>query len=97
MEIKINGNHLSVTPSIATYIKDKFSHIPQPDKLNHVEFKIGIEKTIQYIHFDAHLPHERIHIEAKDNNLYTAIDKLAGKIRKAFIKAKEKKHLHLHH
>ena len=51
MDIKINGNHLPVTPSIETYIKTKFSHIPQPDKLNQVEFKIGIEKQNQYVHF----------------------------------------------
>ena len=97
MEIKINGEHLSVTPSIASYIQNKFAHIPQPDKLNHVEFKIGVEKEMQYVHFDANLMHQQIHLEAKDTNLYHAIDKLNEKIKKAFIKAKEKKHIHLHH
>ena len=96
MEIKIHGNHLNVTPAIEHYIKEKFSHIPQPDKLNQVEFKIGIEKEQQYVHFDAHVLNENIHIEAKDGNLYTAIDFLASKIRQKFIKLKEKKHIHLH-
>lgn len=97
MDIKINGNHLSVTSSIEEYIRTKFLHIPQPDKLNQVEFKIGVEKENQYVHFDANLLHEQIHLEAKDNDLYKAIDKLNDKIRKKFIQAKEKKHLHLHH
>lgn len=97
MDIKIHGNHLNVTPAIENYIKEKFSHVPQPEKLNLVEFKIGVEKEIQYVHFDAHILHDDIHIEAKDENLYTAIDLLTTKIRQSFIKIKEKKNVHLKH
>lgn len=97
MEIKIHGEHLPVTEAIEQYIKEKFSHIPQPDKLNQVTFKIGVEKENQYVHFDAHVFQEDLHIEAQANNLYAAIDSLSDKIRKSFIKLKEKKHIHLRH
>lgn len=97
MEIKIHGNHLDVTPAIEQYIKEKFSHLPQPEKLNQVEFKIGVEKEQQYVHFDAHVLQEDIHIEAKDSNLYAAIDSLTSKIRQSFVKLKEKKNIHLRH
>lgn len=97
MDIKIHGNHLNVTLATENYIKEKFSHIPIPEKLNQVEFKLGVEKEIQYVHFDAHVLNEDIHIEAKDENLYTAIDLLTNKIKQSFIKIKEKKSIHLKH
>lgn len=95
MEIKIHGNHLDVTPAIEGYIKEKFSNIPHPEKLNLVEFKIGIEKEQQYIHFDVHVLQEDIHIEAKDDNLYVAIDSLMSKVKQSFVKLKEKKNIRL--
>jgi len=97
MDIKIHGEHLQVTPAIEQYIREKFSHIPQPEKLNQVEFKIGVEKQNQYVHFDAHVLQENLHFEAQDTNLYAAIDVLSGKIKNGFIKLKEKKHIHLKH
>ena len=95
MEIKIYGDHIKVTPAIEEYIKNKFSSIPQPEKLNKVEFKIGVEKGMQYIHFDTHVLQKDLHIEAKDPDLYAAIDSITDKIRKSIIKLKETKKSHL--
>lgn len=96
MDIKIIGEHLSVTESISHYIKEKFSHVPSPDKLQHVEFRLGKKKENQYVHFMARCAKEDIVIKTEGNNLYAAIDKVMNKIQRSFIKAKERHNVHLH-
>lgn len=89
MEIKIIGEHLTITEAISNYINDKFSHLPSPDKLQHVEFRLGTEKNEQYVHFLARCSKEEFVIKSKDNNLYSAIDKIMKKIHRSFTKSKE--------
>lgn len=96
MEIKILGEHFSITPAISQYIKEKFSHLPSPDKLQHVEFRLGVKKTKQYVHFLAHCAKEDIVIKTDDENLYAAIDSSMIKIHRSFTKIKEKHHMHLY-
>lgn len=97
MDIKILGEHLPVTEAISQYIKDKLLHLSAPDKINHVEFRIGKEGEKQYVKFYATCPnHETIFLHSSDNDLYPAIDKLMDKIRRSFIKNKEKNNIHLH-
>lgn len=96
MDIKIIGEHLTITDAISTYIKEKFLNIPQPEKLNQAEFRLGTEKNQQYVHFLAHIHNENIVIKDQDENLYTAIDKIMKKISRSYIKAKEKHNINLH-
>lgn len=96
MQIKIIGEHLSVTEAISNYIQDKFSHVPTPDKLQHVEFRLGKEKEKQYVHFLAHCAKEDYVIKTTHSNLYSAIDNIMQKIQRSFIKTKEKHKTHLH-
>lgn len=96
MEIKIIGEHLPITESISQYIQEKFSHLPFPEKLQHVEFRLGTQKTDQYVHFLARCQKEEFILKEKDNNLYFAIDKIMKKIHRSFTKSKEQHKLHFH-
>jgi putative sigma-54 modulation protein len=97
MEIKILGEHLVVTEAIGNYIKEKVSHLSTPDKLNHIEFRIGKEREHQYVRFHAVCPNNEIIIlNSQDNNLYRAIDKIMEKIHRSFVKNKERYNTHLH-
>lgn len=96
MNVNIYGNKIEVTPAISAYIKEKFNNVHKPEKLLQVDFKIGVEKTKQYIQFDAQVLKEHIHIESKHENLYAAIDELMDKIKLGFKKMKEKHNAHLH-
>lgn len=96
MNINIYGNKIEVTPAISAYIKDKFNNVHKPEKLLQVDFKIGVEKNNQYVHFDAQVLREHIHLEAKNENLYAAIDELMDKIKLGFKKMKEKHNANLH-
>lgn len=99
MEIKIKGEHLSVTEAIANHIKDKFSHLPHPDKMQHAEFRLGIDKNAkersQYVHFLGRCPKEEFFIKSQDANLYVAIDKLMKKLHRSFTKSKELHKTHI--
>ena len=90
MEIKIIGEHLTITEAISSYIKEKFSHLPSPEKLQYAEFRLGTRKENQYIHFKAHCPKDDFYLESTDTNMYVAIDKMMQKIHRKFISAKEK-------
>lgn len=95
MDIKIIGEHLPVTEALSNYIQDKFSNVPQPEKLNVVEFRVGTEKNQQYVHFKTHCYNEDIVIKTQDENLYTAVDKMMKKISRSFVKVKEKNNVPL--
>ena len=99
MKINIFGEHMAVTEAIESYINNKFSHLHTPEKLTHVEFRIGSTKTDKYVHFNAHIPGESLVIKTNDKDLYRAIDKTMNKLHLAFIKEKGKHHQRLsaHH
>lgn len=97
MQIKILGEHLSVTEAIKQYIHDKVSHLSIPEKISSIEFRIGKQKDEQYVKFHAmHPSHEPIILNSSDINLYSAIDKLMDKVHRNFVKSKECHHTHLH-
>lgn len=96
MEIKIIGEHLVITEAMAQYINDKFSHIPVPEKLDHVEFRIGSKKDDQHVHFLARCLHEDIVVKCSGNNIYATIDQIMDKIKRSFLKTKERKNIHMY-
>lgn len=97
MQIKILGEHFTVTQAIEEYISEKFSHLSPPEKVSHVEFRVGKERENQYIKFHTQAPnHETIFLNSSDVNLYAAIDKLMIKIHRSFVKNKECYNTHLH-
>ncbi len=96
MNINIYGNKVEVTQAISDYIKEKFNNVHKPEKILSVDFKIGVEKDGQYVRFNTQHNKENIHIEAKNENLYAAIDELMDKIRVKFKKVKEKPVAHRH-
>jgi putative sigma-54 modulation protein len=96
MNIQIIGEHLLVTDSITQYINHKFYQLSIPEKLQQVEFRLGIIKGQHYVHFTAHSSHEDVVIKTQENDLYASIDKIIDKIHRSFIKIKEKHNVHLH-
>lgn len=96
MEINIKGHDLTVTQSIEKYIKDKFSNIIIPEKMNVANFTIGKHKTSKFIRFDTHVLNKDLHLEEGDDDLYAAIDKIMNKIKISFVKMKGKRNVPMH-
>lgn len=92
MKINIFGEHLAVSNAIETYINEKFSHLHAPQKITHIEFRIGSTKKDKYVHFHANIPGEALIIKTNDKNLYHAIDNIMNKIHLSFTKEKGKHH-----
>lgn len=96
MELRIIGEHVAITDALSNYIKQKFSHLPVPDKIHHVEFRLGVDnKAQQHVHFSAHCPNKDINITSNAENAYKAIDQLMGKIKRSFVKLKEQHKTHV--
>lgn len=96
MDIKIIGEHIEITEAISGYIKSKFSHLPLPDKLNHVEFRIGKHGKVQHhIKFNAHFNQKDITIDVIEEDTYVGIDHLMKKIHNVLTKHKNKDNIHL--
>lgn len=100
MDIKIIGEHMAVTEPIEQYIREKFLHLPLPEKLNHAEFRIGKSgQHEQHVKFSANFDHKNLTIDVKADNVYHAVDQLMKKIHINVTKnksGKHPKHLHKH-
>lgn len=90
MQINIFGEHFEVSNAIEAYINKKFLHLHSPEKITHIEFRIGSTKKDKYVHFHANIPGESLIIKSTDKNLYHAIDNIMNKIQLCFIKEKGK-------
>jgi ribosomal subunit interface protein len=95
MEIKVIGESFEITPAIREYITTKFSHIPTPDKMNLVEFRLGKNGDLEYhVKFSANCKHKNITLDVKSDTAYHAIDTLMKKIHTNFVKLKEQNNQH---
>lgn len=93
MDVKIIGEHVEITESINEYIKNKFSHLPIPDKMNVAEFRIGKEGHLKHhIKFSANFNHKHVNLEVIEENAYIGIDKLMKKLHTMLTKNKDSNH-----
>lgn len=92
MEIKIIGDNVEITEAMDNYIKSKFLHLPLPNKLQSVEFRVNVLKNIQTVSFSSHFNSKDHFIENKGSTFYEATDVLLDKIKREFVKNKEQSH-----
>lgn len=90
MDIKIIGDNVDITSAMETYVKTKFLHLPIPNKLQNAEFRVNILKKIQRVTFSSNFNKKNHFIEERGSSFYEATDLLLEKIRREFVKVKEK-------
>ena len=97
MSLNISGRHLEITPAIREYVLNKMARISRHfDNVIDTQVVLSVEKLEHTAEVTMRLRGKDIHCEAKDENLYAAIDLLADKIDRQVIKYKTKVQNHAH-
>ena len=91
MNLHLTGHHLEVTPALREYIQTKLARVSNHfDHMIDVKVTLTVEKLAQKVEATIHVPGADLHAEARDSDMYSAIDLLADKLDRQVLKHKEK-------
>lgn len=91
MRININKHHIDVNDAIKNHIFEKFNKLKNHfNQINSVEITVISEKNYIKAEASIHLSGADLFANAKNNEIYSAIDSLADKLDRQIIKHKEK-------
>ena len=95
MQINLSGHHIEVTPSLRDYVNSKLSKIEKHfDHVGNVHVVLSVEKKIQKAEATVFISGGELFADAKDENMYAAIDALVDKLDRQVRKHKEKRSDH---
>ena len=92
MQLEITGHHIEVTPALNNYIKEKFERIKRHfDQVLNIHVILEVEnKTVHSADATIHVSGNQIFANAKEANMYAAIDALSDKLDRQILKHKAK-------
>src|SRR3954468_13915967 len=91
MNLSVSGHHLDVTPAIRTYVHSKLERVSRHfDHVIDAHVILTVEKLSQKAEVTLHVPGRDLHCECEDADLYAAIDLLADKLDRQFLRYKDK-------
>ncbi|MDQ2078275.1 ribosome hibernation-promoting factor, HPF/YfiA family [Marinimicrobium sp. ABcell2] len=95
MQINISGHHLDLTEPLKDYVHSKLERLA-----NHSDFITTVQVTLTVVKLDQtaeaviHVNGKDVFADAKDLDMYAAIDQLVDKLDRQLIKHKEKLRSH---
>jgi putative sigma-54 modulation protein len=95
MQITISGHHLDLTDPLKAYVHSKLERLG-----NHSDFITNIHVTLTVVKLDhtaeaiVHVNGKDVFADAKNGDMYAAIDQLVDKLDRQLIKHKEKLRSH---
>lgn len=102
MNLMITGQHLDVTPALKTYVESKLARVIRHfDQIIDITVVLSVEKSSengkrQHAEVNLRMKGNTIHLEHIADDLYAAIDGLAGKLDREVLAHKEKMQNHRH-
>jgi putative sigma-54 modulation protein len=97
MRINISGHHVEVTHPLREYVLSKFDRLERHfDQITNIDVTLVVEKAIQKAEASIHVSGADLFANAKNQDMYAAIDGLADKLDRQIIKHKEKTHIKHH-
>jgi len=91
MQINVSGHHVDLTSSLRDYVTSKLERIERHfDNVGNVHVVLSVEKNEQKAEATVHLAGGELFADAKQENMYAAIDSLVDKLDRQIIKHKEK-------
>ena len=91
MNLSLTGHHLEITPPLRDYVKAKLERVTRHmDHVIDVSVILTVEKLVRKTEATVHLRGHDIHVEAKDADMYAAIDSLVDKLDRQVLRHKEK-------
>ena len=91
MQINLTGQHLDVTPALKEYVTTKLQRLERHfDHVTNAHVVLSVEKLIQRAEATVHVSGASLHAEARDGDMYAAIDALIDKLDRQVKRHKEK-------
>jgi len=91
MQIDISGHHVEITDSLRSYVEEKFDRVyKRSDKITDTHVILSVEKLVQRAEATVQLKGNKLFAEAKNEDMYAAIDSLIDKLDRQVVKYKEK-------
>jgi len=91
MQINLSGHHVDVTDSLREYVNTKLEKIERHfDHVGNVHVVLSVEKKVQKAEATVFIAGGELFADAKEENMYAAIDSLVDKLDRQIIKHKEK-------
>ncbi len=98
MQISVSGHHIDITPSLKSYVENKFTRLERHnDRITNVAVILRVEKSRQKAESTVKIRGGEVFADAESGDLYAAIDLLADKLDRQLIREKEKTKDHKHH
>jgi len=91
MQIDITGHHVEITDSLRAYVEEKFERVyKRSDKITDSHVILSVEKLVQRAEATIQLKGNKLFADAKNEDMYAAIDALTDKLDRQVVKYKEK-------
>ncbi len=91
MQISVTGHHVELTDSLRNYVESKIQKLERHfDHVTNVHVVLSVEKLQQKAEATVHISGNDLFAEARDENMYAAIDALIDKLDRQVIRHKEK-------
>lgn len=91
MQLTISGHHLDLTDALNDYVNSKLAKlVKHNDSITNTHVILSVEKLVQKAEATLHISGADLFAEAESEDMYAAIDGLAGKLDRQLIKHKEK-------
>ncbi len=91
MQIDITGHHVEITDSLRSYVEEKFGRVyKRSDKITDTHVILSVEKLVQRAEATIQLKGNKLFADAKNEDMYAAIDSLTDKLDRQVVKYKEK-------
>lgn len=91
MQLDVSGHHVDVSEPLKTYVKTKFKRLERHfDIATHAHVILTVEKLDQKAEATVQVSGGKLFADAKDADMYAAIDALADKLDRQLKRHKEK-------
>lgn len=91
MQFNLSGRHLEITPALRAYIETKMPRLERHfDHVTSAHVILSVEKERKKAEATMHVNQANLFAEARDNDMYAAIDRLMDKLDRQIKKHKEK-------
>ncbi len=91
MQIDITGHHVNITPTLKSYVENKFERLERHfDHVISIHVVLTVEKLEHRAEATLHVDRGKIFADATDTDMYAAIDALTDKLDRQIKKHKEK-------
>lgn len=97
MQISVTGRNIEVTEPLRTYVVGKLERIKRHfDHLIDIHVVLDVDKLVHHAEATVKTRRKSLFADAKDYDMYAAIDALVDKLDRQIIKHKEKIQDHHH-